>query len=337
MKKERKHPEQGFTLIELMVAMAITLVVMGAIFMTFKSQQDSYVIQDQVTRMQQNLRGAMYVMTHDIQMAGYYTNFDSGTCTTDWDDLDDDNDTSTGTESVRPLIYGDENVTGAADIKDGTDVIVIIKACHERDAAGNPVDSGTLDNNAQAAGNTINLGDGSLNLDGQGGADLNTTGKKFGLLVKSDLTQADFFEISSIPGNINTVQALTHNYTTGDLIFRADVVIYKIDNNASGPRLVRKNLGQNNNNYEVVAEDIDSLQVRYKLSGGTSFIKADDVNFSPAAVRAVEISLLARTANTIRGYTGPSTYTLGDDSIAAGDGFRRKSLTSVIETRNIGL
>jgi prepilin-type N-terminal cleavage/methylation domain-containing protein len=337
MRKEKKHTEHGFTLIELMVAMAISLVVLTAIFMTFKSQQDSYVVQDQVTRMQQNLRGAMYVMTHDIQMAGYYTNFDSGTCTTDWDDLDDDDNTSTGTESVRPLIYGDENVTGAADIKDGTDVIVIIKACHEKNAAGNPVDSGTLDNNAQATGNTINLGDGSLNLDGQGDADLNTTGKKFGLLVKSDLTQADFFEISSIPGNINTVAALTNNYTTGDLIFRADVVIYKIDKNASGPRLVRKNLGSNNG-FQVVAEDIDSLQVRYKLSGGT-WVKANDPNFSPAAVRAVEVSLLARTGRTIRGYTDPNTYDLHSDLVLSAEDkkYRRKVLTSVIETRNIGL
>jgi hypothetical protein len=86
-----------------------------------------------------------------------------------------------------------------------------------------------------------------------------------------------------------------------------------------------------------VAEDIDSLQVRYRLSGGTSFIKASDANFNPANVRAIEVSLLARTGRTIRGYTDPNTYILGGDSVTPADNYRRKVLTTVIETRNIGL
>ena len=335
MKKMKKKTDQGFTLIELMVAMVIALVVMGAIFMTFKSQQDSYVIQDQVTRMQQNLRGAMYMMTRDIQMAGYYTNFDRFSCSADWDDDGDD-------ESVRPLIYGCDNVTGAADIKDNTDVISIAKACHERDATtGNLVDSGSLGSGNSATGNTITLS--TLDLDGVGGNDLNDSspgGKHFGLLVKSDLGKADIFEVDSITGNtITTTEALKENYTEGDKIFRADVVIYKVEVKDGRPCLVRKNLGSNNG-FQVVAEDIDSLQVRYRLNDGT-WVTGDDGagSFIPDMykVRAVEVSLLARTANKIRGYTGPSTYTLGDYGIAAGDGYRRKSLTSVIETRNIGL
>jgi hypothetical protein len=85
-----------------------------------------------------------------------------------------------------------------------------------------------------------------------------------------------------------------------------------------------------------VAEDIDSLQIRYRLSDG-SWVKASDANFNPANVRAIEVSLLARTGRTIRGYTDPNTYNLGGDSIAPADNYRRKVLTTVIETRNIGL
>jgi type IV pilus assembly protein PilW len=66
-----KSNKNGFTLIELLVAMAISGIVAGAIFTAFQSQQKSYLIQDQVTEMQQNLRAAMDIMVRDIRMAGY--------------------------------------------------------------------------------------------------------------------------------------------------------------------------------------------------------------------------------------------------------------------------
>jgi type IV pilus assembly protein PilW len=63
--------QKGFTIVELLVAMAISLVVMGAIYSTYRSQQASYIVQDQVAKTQQNLRAAMYTLVRDIQMAGY--------------------------------------------------------------------------------------------------------------------------------------------------------------------------------------------------------------------------------------------------------------------------
>ncbi len=60
----------GFTLIELMIAMAIAAVVLAGVYMSYLSQQKSYVIQDQVSAMQQNLRAAMDMMERDIRMAG---------------------------------------------------------------------------------------------------------------------------------------------------------------------------------------------------------------------------------------------------------------------------
>jgi type IV pilus assembly protein PilW len=62
---------QGFSLVELLVAMAITGVVMAAVYKIYTTQQDSYVLQEQVVEMQQNGRTAKYVMTREIRMAGY--------------------------------------------------------------------------------------------------------------------------------------------------------------------------------------------------------------------------------------------------------------------------
>jgi len=63
--------DHGYTLVELLVAMAITLVVMAGVYKVYVTQQDSYLLQEQVAEMQQNARIAKYVLMRDIRMAGY--------------------------------------------------------------------------------------------------------------------------------------------------------------------------------------------------------------------------------------------------------------------------
>ena len=70
-KRNKGNLRNGFSLVELLVAMAITGVVMAAVFKIYTTQQDSYVLQEQVAEMQQNGRTAKYVMTREIRMAGY--------------------------------------------------------------------------------------------------------------------------------------------------------------------------------------------------------------------------------------------------------------------------
>jgi type IV pilus assembly protein PilW len=323
-KNQKRLTDQGFTLVELLVAMLITLVVMGAIFLTFKSQQDTYVIQDQITATQQNLRSAMYLLTRDIQMAGYYTNFDGNQYTMNWDDLG-------GTETIRPLIYGQNNVPGGSGVKNNTDEIVIVKA-------STISNFGTLGPNDSATGNTITLNDLGVG-SGAGQIDLNDDDKRFGVMVKQNLSRAEFFEITQGSGgppfSTTAGSSFTETYGQYDLIYKVDVIIYRIDEDVTNPSLLRRNLGSDNG-YWVVAENIDNLQFRYLLNDGTR-VDADDINFNPPNVRAVEISLLARTANTNRGYTDTNTYNIGDVSPTPNDAYRRKLLCSIVKTRNIGL
>jgi len=64
-------PERGFTLVELLVAMGIGIIIMGAIYTTCVSQQKSYRITEAASALQQNVRAAMHFMESDIRMAGY--------------------------------------------------------------------------------------------------------------------------------------------------------------------------------------------------------------------------------------------------------------------------
>ena len=63
--------ERGFSLIELMAAIAISGIVLGAITATFISQSRSYNAQEQINGMQQAARAAMDMITREVRMAGY--------------------------------------------------------------------------------------------------------------------------------------------------------------------------------------------------------------------------------------------------------------------------
>ncbi len=62
--------QHGFTLVELLVAIAISGIVMAGVYSVYYSQQKSYMAQEQVAVMQQNLRAAMLFMEREIRMAG---------------------------------------------------------------------------------------------------------------------------------------------------------------------------------------------------------------------------------------------------------------------------
>jgi len=124
-KKTNKYKHlYGFSLVELLVAMGITAVVMAAVYKIYTTQQDSYVLQEQVAEMQQNGRTAKYVMTREIRMAGYNPTrkLNVGNFVTSFvarlpgDGLDDGdpNRTSTGFDSIAfTLDYNGDGVLDA--------------------------------------------------------------------------------------------------------------------------------------------------------------------------------------------------------------------------------
>jgi len=84
----------GFTLVELLVALVISGLLMTAVYTTFQAQQNSYLAQEQVAEMQQNIRAGMDIMVSELRMAGY--------------DVDKNGD-KTGTAGI--IVAGADNIT----------------------------------------------------------------------------------------------------------------------------------------------------------------------------------------------------------------------------------
>ncbi len=71
MTAARVKSQRGMTLTELLVAMAVSLVTIGAVYGVHLMQVRQQIVQEDVLAMQQNVRAAMDMMVREIRMAGY--------------------------------------------------------------------------------------------------------------------------------------------------------------------------------------------------------------------------------------------------------------------------
>lgn len=96
--------QDGFTIVELFVALVLSSLVVIAIYSAYTIQQKTYTAQNQVVEMQQNLRAAMDVMTREIRMAGY-------------------DSSATGVASAGIYIADSSNLVFSADYNEDGDVL----------------------------------------------------------------------------------------------------------------------------------------------------------------------------------------------------------------------
>jgi type IV pilus assembly protein PilW len=120
-----KMLRNGFTLIELMIAIVIFSIASAALYASYQHQQDSYLIQEQVTDMQQNLRAGMFFLTQGIKIAGYDPTEHAGAArhkenragVAEFKFAVDENDNGTieNAEKIRYALSRDANRDGRAD------------------------------------------------------------------------------------------------------------------------------------------------------------------------------------------------------------------------------
>jgi len=296
--------ENGFTLIELLIVLAITSIVAGTIISAFISQQTSYKIQIGVAALQQNLRTALDMITEDIRMAGYYTCIDAGNYSgyIDWNPIEK------GMDEFIPLINGINRITGIKKYRQNSDIILIVKASKDRGVLG-------ISEQALGGENILNLN--TLDLDGDGDEDLNSGGRKFGVLTKADLSGSELFKVVSAGPPVMTADIFQTTYGEGDYIARADIIVYRVDDKNSSfiqKVLERKNFG-NGNQFQVVSEGISDLQLRYILDDNSI---VDDPAGEERNICAVKVELIG-------------------ELVISGSVKKSWSLETMIEVRNKGM
>ena len=60
----------GFTLIEMLIAMVVSMIIIAAIYTSYQIQQKAYTVQRELARMENCLRAAAYIMKEDILNSG---------------------------------------------------------------------------------------------------------------------------------------------------------------------------------------------------------------------------------------------------------------------------
>lgn len=112
-----RKQNDGFTLVELMVALALSGLVIAAVYKTLSSQQTVYHTQERVVSTQQELRTGLEFLVRELRMAGY-----NPTTITDTFGITAANVASSGTPASITVV-SDTNPLGTAGVKDAEETI----------------------------------------------------------------------------------------------------------------------------------------------------------------------------------------------------------------------
>ncbi len=125
--KDIVNNKGGFSLIELLVVLAISAILLSGIYSVFNINQKVFTSQQQVVEMEQNLRAATFMLVNDLRMAGYDPTGDAGAgivtpgtnAITITMDLDDDDAFTTAGENITYSLDGTQKLlrtTTTADV-----------------------------------------------------------------------------------------------------------------------------------------------------------------------------------------------------------------------------
>ena len=328
---KNKHIQQGFTLVEVMIALIIGLFLTAGVIKIFSSTNQTNRVQENLSRMQENARFAMQFLSKDIREAG----FKGGICDggdiikTAYNNLD----SSAASYSFnKPALAGDETFG-----LNGSDRIVINKLPH-------------LDNGLNLSSDINNL-TANMHIDASG-ANITAAGFKQGsIALITDCSRGDIFQIVNTPtsgtfthsvggvttpGNARNTLSSTYSTTNSKVYHLAkdsgnESIIYDIQNDTATPPVP----GLRRNGSQLIA-NIENMQILYGLKTG------DDMQYLPASsltavqmedVVSIKVSILVRSPDD-NVATAPQTYSYNGATVTPTDRRLRKVYSSAITIRN---
>jgi len=364
--------KRGVTLIELMVAMAISLVVLLAVGTVYFSTKRTYAVQDEFSRMQENALFAFQSLTQDVSTAGYagcnpvvnnllnttaanngLFNFTDGVYGWDYTGTNPGTAYNIATLTAAPVgnagNWSDNLGQGlhasiAGKVIPGTDVLVI-NSSRELSALTPTANILPADTSIQFANPTLMF-----------------TGT---VILLSDCNKSDLFMNSDAPGDSTLSRATacggflpcnkpggawSHEYKAADVrMFTTTSRAYFIGVGANGePALFRYNydLGSAGATPEELVDGVENMQILYgeDLTGQpftpTRYVTINNVT-NLANVVSVRISLLMRSSGELNRPVATKPYLVGGTNAATAvsinpiaDRRLRKVFTSTIVLRN---
>jgi prepilin-type N-terminal cleavage/methylation domain-containing protein len=296
--------QAGFSLIELMVALTLSLVVVGGSLATYKVQQNAFERQGAMGEVEQNIRFGLDMIVEDVRQAGYLTNLDINRVV---------------------LTPANDNAVGGDGMVDRQDAITV------RYAVGDGTATLVTANPTVVQITTLDLdGDGTNDLDPAAINPLPFNNPTWIPVILSNGyrdSQAETARVSGVVdlggGNyqvtltkvtddVGNDGALDGTSYAGAILHLARLyeVDYYITDGAAAPneaapvqpQLVRR---ENGGTPDVIADGVTSLTLRYSISGSSTLDVdlLDDVsadNLAAGAVTAVRVDMGGRATTPDR-------------------------------------
>lgn len=344
--KTFRLPVKGFTLIELMVAMVISLFLLGGMIFLFINNKDTYNVQNSLARIQENARFALQQTTQLLHTAGYIgDNYQSWNTTASID-------ASATITAIANECYNDLNSRWAVPMLPvGTSLISdTFPAKITAQNNSNSFYAGCIPAADYLAGTDVL----SMHLTGPLAiTDANMKGG--GLYVRSDLNNAIVFRCSA-DGCGPPADDPTSGSTAATYQVRASVYYIRPYSKTVGdgiPTLMRTYLtAQGTITSEPLVEGVAHMQIQLGIDSDADGIVDRYVDASDGSlgdfrtpdnmnkwdkVKTVRIWLLLRSIELEANYTpAQASYTMGDQNVNTVMGFRYRMFTTTITLRNPG-
>jgi type IV pilus assembly protein PilW len=328
---------QGFTIIEMMVAMTLGLLVIGGVTAVLVSSSSIYKSAESRGRIQENARFSLGVLQEDVRMSGFMGCFNHNMSRTRYKSLLKDPLSLMNNYAARISGYEAtgatfspalDNEIGKAGVKPiaGNDVLVVrvpvgkshpLAAPMANDAEPIPL--------ANVEGFTTN-----------------------GLAVISDCNFATLFRVTNVPADKRLVHAASGNtqaslgrvYMVDDnaVVTPVSTVSYFVgpssDGDADNKSLYRQ---MGTSDPEEIADGIEQMQIEYGVAAtltttsAARFVAADQVAGMPVAAIRVNMLVKSNEANAVK---KKQTFLYNGASVTATDKRMYTPFTTTISLRN---
>lgn len=351
-----KKSATGFSIVELMVAIALGLVITAAISTVFVTSKGTYTTQENLARLQENARFAVQFLIKDIRLSGHFGCLDEISPQTVNNTLK--NPSGFSNNAQIPLEGLDGSSSTPKWYPSGTAASLPSGAVSASDAI-----TVRMADPANAANITNEMPSTSAELDVS-----SVDGFKEGdVIMVSDCASADVMQLTQIqssslklqhaPGGEdatknppwpgNETQKLSKAYSPpGGQIMKFKTVRYYVANGASGnPALFRDT---NGGAGEELVDGIERIKILYgKDTDGDRvpnlYVKAGDPALDTSeewsSVVSIRIGILARTLDDKYSEQDTEKYDIDGDTLmdftAPGDRYKRRIFLSTVLLRNL--